>query len=830
MSRGLLRFSGVLLYWAIAASISFLCICGAVLYFYSLGLPNHNSLTRYEFPQVTRAYDGNGDFLAEYYKEYRMYTPINRVPQLVIEAFLAAEDKNFYTNPGIDLFGIFRAFVVNVLHVGSNKRMVGGSTITQQVVKNFLLSNERTFSRKIKEMILAHRISNSLSKDKILEFYLNYIYLGNGSYGVSAAAMSYFDKSLRELSIEEAALLAALPKAPSKLDPFKNPEGALGRRNWVLQRMFEEGFIGEVDNRSAQSVGLNLKSGDLRVATDQASEFVAEEVRRAMAGKYGDNQLYEGGMTIHSTVKPFFQNAAFHSFRRGVEEYDMRHGWRGALFNVRDVGGEAWQDRVGQIRIDRGVDDGWNFAVVKSFDKSGVYIETDLGNKGKIALQDMLWARKWITVNSRGPALISPSDILSEGDVVPVQKIKSSCGVEDCYALKQVPKVNGGMIVMDAYTGRILAMVGGYDYRSSKFNRAVQAMRQSGSVFKPFVYLAALNKGLMPNTIVMDDPITIDFGPKLGTWTPKNYGGNFLGPVTLRRAFELSRNLATIRIAQYVGLKDLMNLSKELGVYNQNIFNYAAILGSGTITLQQIVGGYAAIVNGGKVVDGYLVEKVQDRNGNVLYSKDYVQCELCGEVPANSPLFSMLIPSIPEIKEKHNRIIDPVTAYQMVSLMEGGVRRGTAKLSYIKGKHIGGKTGTTNNSMDAWFVGFMNNIVVGVYVGHDSPESLGDKETGARVALPIFKYFAKEYFMRYKSKPFPVPIGINFVDVDMDTGMPMVHLSSRLKGSPIKEALRVGSEDVLRSIIEYEHYYDYSDNRWVVIKGQPEEEDEEKAS
>lgn len=724
-----------------------------VIQHYGHDLPSFEKLQDYQPATSTRLYAGNGRLLVEYATEKRVFVPLSAMPKQLVNAFLSAEDKNFYQHPGIDFMGIARAMGTNVLNIGKNRSLVGGSTITQQVVKNFLLTREQSVERKVKEAILSFRISKVLSKDKVLELYLNQIYLGYGSYGVAAAALQYFNKSLDELTLEESAFLAALPKAPGKYNPRNSPEQTKERRDWVIDRMAEDGVIAAEEAKMAKLKPIEIRSRDETEFANAA--FFAEEVRRTLADWYGADALYQGGLTVHTTVDPILQKYARDALREALIAYDRRHGYHGPLTTIKLVNWaqelEQWK-RVHPLAL-VGTEQA---AVVLQVNDADAKIGLLTGQEGKIPLEQMLWART---------VLKKPADILNVGDVVVVGPLE---GKKDVYELRQIPEVNGAMMAMDPHTGRVLAMVGGYSYENTEFNRATQAKRQPGSSFKPFVYMTALENGFTPSTIVMDAPIELSQGAGLPMWRPKNYKGDYLGPTTLRVGLETSRNVMTVRLALALGIEKILQTAYRFGVYDKLDPNYSIVLGSTETTLDRLVNAYAMIVNGGKRVRPALIERIQDRNGKTIYRRDARECPGCVETK-DHPLVGDL-PPIPE--DTREQVLDPRVAYQMVSIMEGVVQRGTATGAKKLNRPVAGKTGTTNDSRDAWFIGYTPDLVAGVYIGFDTPRKLGKMETGGKAALPAFVSFMQNALKDEPPVPFRIPDGIKLMKVDLKTGWP----------------------------------------------------------
>ena len=729
-------------------------------------LPEYQQLADYEPAVTTRLYAGDGQLMMEYAAEKRLFVPEDKIPTLVKNAFIAAEDKTFYSHFGVDPIGILRAAFDNLKNIGRGRRPAGASTITQQVAKNFLLSSEVSYKRKIKEALLAMRMEQAFSKQHILELYLNEIYLGNRSYGVAAAALNYFGKSLDELTIEEAAYLAALPKGPNNYNPKTKYEAAIGRRNWVIDRMVEEDFISSSDGEAAKEKTLEVV--DRRGEFVWGAEYFSEEVRRQVKSEFGEDALYEGGLLIRTTLDPKLQKIASTVFANEIRDYDLRHGWRGPLANI--PLDDSYVEAMQQVALPAGYANGWIKAIVKSVSTVKANIETIDGQKGIIPLARLSWARKNLKNQGVSNPPKSVADVLKVGDVVMVEPVSPSVIANkklptDSYELRQVPDVEGALIAMDPHTGKILAMVGGYSFRKSQFNRATQAMRQTGSAFKPIVYLAALDNGYSPTDLILDAPFVLDQGIGLPKWKPVNYSKKFYGLMTLRQGIEKSRNLMTVRLAQDVGMDKVAEYAKKMGVNPSLPHLLSMSLGAGETKLINMASAYGIMVNGGKKVEPYFIERIQDRNGKTIYRHDRRPCENCqAEKWQNQPL--------PELADNREQIVDPLSAYQMVSILEGVAQHGTgARLRRLQ-KHLAGKTGTTNKNQDSWFVGFSPDLVVATYVGFDEPKSLGRYETGAALALPIFHNFMAEALKNQPDTPFRIPAGIKLVRVNHDTGKP----------------------------------------------------------
>ncbi|MGZ5933275.1 MAG: penicillin-binding protein 1A [Rhizomicrobium sp.] len=731
-------------------------VLGALGYIYSVtrDLPSVEALRDYQPPVTTRVYAGDGTLLGEYARERRIFVPIAFVPKLVTEAFTSAEDKNFYTHPGIDPSGIMRAALKDIVNVFQHKRLEGASTITQQVAKNFLLNSDVKFSRKIREAILAIRIDATYPKSKILELYLNEIYLGENSYGVAAAALNYFGKSLDELDVAEVAFLAALPKAPSAYDPARNHQAALDRRNWVIGQMRENGYITREQEQAAIAEPLITQTRAIGSQTEDADYFV-EEVRRQLYARYGEQALYDGGLQVRSTLDTTLQNYAVNALRAGLVRYDRRHGWRGAISNIHIAGN--WKDTLAAAENQSGIDS-WRIAVVLSFNDKSTEIGLGDGSTGTIPFTELSWARKELRNATVGAAPTKPEDVLKIGDVVYVEPVDKNHN----FGLRQVPEVNGGIVSMDPHTGRVLAMSGGFSYASSQFDRAFQAMRQPGSSFKPYVYAAALDNGYTPVSKVLDAPFEmIDGTGKL--WRPKNFEKHYLGMTTLRRGIELSRNLMTIRLAQAIGMDKVVQYPERFGVYDHLAPFLSNSIGSAETTLLKQVTGYSVFVNGGKKVIPSLIDRIQDRNGKTIWRHDSRACDGCDSVDWRGQ-------SEPMLADTREQVLDPQTSYQIVSLLEGVVLRGTGRSVLAVGKPLAGKTGTSNESKDVWFVGFAPDLVCGVYVGFDNPRTLGGIEQGATVAAPIFRDFMKGALSGQPGLPFRVAPGVEIVNVDYHSG------------------------------------------------------------
>ena len=745
-----------------------------MFYRYNKDLPDIRQLATYEPPVTTRVYSGDGRLLAEYAAERRVFVPIGSIPPRLVKAFLSAEDKNFYEHKGIDTAGVIRAVVTNLENLGSDRRLVGASTIPQQVAKNFLLSSEVSFDRKIKEAILALRMDQALSKQRILELYLNEIYLGSGAYGVAAAALSYFDKSLDELTLPEMAALAALPKAPSNYDPIHQPAAAKARRDWVIGRMSEDGHITPEEAREARDAPLVTRRGQMVELA--SADYFAEEVRRNLIRRYGEDALYKGGLVVYATVDQRLQEIADKTLRRGLEEYDRQHGWHGPIEHLAGAGSRQsgagvpaeWREGLAAITPPPGVGD-WRLAVLLQGGGEGDgRIGFSDGRTGRIPAEQMRWIRRAASGHGSGAR---------PGDVIAVDAIG-----ENVYAPRQVPKVEGALVALDPHTGRILAMSGGWDYHLSEFNRATQAMRQPGSAFKPIVYLCALEAGYTPSSIVRDAPITVSQGPGEPPWRPMNYSNRFYGPTTLRVGLEQSRNVMTVRLASEIGIDKVADCAKRLGVVDNMPHYLSYALGAGETTVLRLTTAYAMMVNGGKRIEPTVVDRVQDRYGRIIFRQDQRGCLDCqADAWEGQPM--------PEPIDLREAVTDPNSAFQVVSMMQGVIDRGTGERAKIEGRPLGGKTGTSTDAKDVWFVGFSPDLVVGVFIGYDEPASLGDHAVGGTVAAPIFAAFIREALKDKPAVPFRTPPGVRLMRVDGATG--------RLAGSSnprvILEAFKPGT-------------------------------------
>ena len=711
----------------------------SILWSYSNKLPDYKFLKNYKPPVSSKVYSGNGVLISDFSSEKRIFVPFNAIPKKIIHSFLSSEDKNFFRHPGVDAKGVLRAIKNNFFNVIHSNRLEGASTITQQVAKNFLLSNEVSLDRKLKEAILAFRIERALSKERILELYLNQIYLGEGSYGIASASLRYFDKPISELNYSESALLAALPKAPSKYNPYKNKELATYRRNLVIKNLYENNYISKKKYDELINSEIILKKRK-RIFLEDTRYFV-EDIRKKVILDYGYDKVHKQGLNIKTPINLELQNLASASLRKGLLEYDKRKGWRGPLDNRK---AKDWNKNLEKFNLEKTI--GWDIAIVKRIDKFETVVQTSNKENGIIRYEDINWTRK------------NFEQIFKINDLIYVKKIS-----DGIFSLRQLPNVNGGIVVMDPYTGRVLAMSGGFSFKKSEFNRVSQANRQPGSAFKPFIYALALENNYTPSSLILDAPIVLYQGKDLKMWKPENYGKKFYGLSTLRTGVEKSRNLMTVRISQDLGIDKIINFSKKLNIYKNPDELLSVSLGSVETTLLNITSAYCSFVNGGKLVSPILIDRIQESEGNTIFSNEKRFCENCDRISFEGN-------SMPIIKSNFKQIFSPQTAYQMTSILEGVIQRGTGKRLRDLNLQLAGKTGTTNNNTDTWFIGFTSNLVVGVYVGYDNPRKLGKYETGSKTALPIFKDFIKKAVNNYEARPFKIAKGIQMMVIDAETG------------------------------------------------------------
>jgi penicillin-binding protein 1A len=751
-------------------------------------LPDHQRLADYEPPVMSRVYAGDSRLLSELATERRVFVPIVAIPKLVQDAFVSAEDQNFWAHPGVDPLAILRAAVTNLQQMGQGRRPVGASTITQQVAKNMLLGNEVSLARKAREAILAVRIEQALPKERILELYLNEIFLGQGAYGVASAAMTYFGKALDELTPAEVAYLAALPKAPNNYNPFRFPEAAKGRRDWVIDRMADDRVLTAEAAAAAKAEPIVVRPG--RFAERVPAEYFAEEVRRQLIDRFGAEATTQGGLTVRTSLDPAMQAAADRALREGLVAWDRRRGgWRGPIGRVElppEQLRTAWTEGLAAQPRPAGALPGWRTAVVLELGEQEARLGLlERGARPGVPPQprilampfsEMSWARRSLPEQRLGPNPRRPADVLAVGDVVLVEVLEGEAAqpaqrgrparpaLPERLALRQMPEIEGALVALDPNTGRVLALSGGWNFERSWFNRVTQANRQPGSSFKPFVYLAALEQNMSPVQRILDAPFVVDMGPGLGRWRPTNYNaGEFGGPTPMRVGMEKSKNLMTIRLAEMVGLERVASVAARTGVIPNMQRNYSMALGAGETTVLRMAAAYATFANGGRAVTPTLIDTVQDRNGRVIWRADGRVCDRCGDdAPSAGP---------PEAPDNRARATDAGSAYQMVSMLQGVIQRGTGGRAAID-RPAAGKTGTTNDFLDAWFVGFTPDLVTAVWVGFDEPRPLGNNETGGLVAAPIFSAFMREALAGRPPVPFRIPPGLRMVRVNAETGEP----------------------------------------------------------
>ena len=712
----------------------------AILWAFSNKLPDYKFLKNYKPPVSSKVYSGEGQLVSDFSKEKRIFVPYNAIPAKVINSFLSAEDKNFFSHPGVDAKGVIRASINNISNIIYSKRLEGASTITQQVAKNFLLSNEVSLNRKIKEAILAFRIERALSKKRILELYLNQIYLGQGAYGIASASLEYFNKPISELNYTESALLAALPKAPTKYNPYNNEELAIHRRNLVLKNLLDNNYLKKEEYEKFINNKIELKKRKKIFLED--TRYYVEDIRKYVVDKFGFEKVYKQGLNIKTPLNLELQNIATLSLRKGLESYDKRKGWRGSLTNKKNL--DNWKKDLEIFKLEKSI--GWQLAIVRKINKFDTLIKTINDLEGVIDYESISWTKKEF------------DKLFKVGDVIYVKKIK-----DNKYELKQLPKVNGGIVVMDPFTGRVYAISGGFSFKKSEFNRASQALRQPGSAFKPFIYALALENNFSPNTLILDAPLVLEQGSDLKMWKPENYGKKFYGPSTLRMGLEKSRNLMTVRIAQEIGVNKIVNFTKQLGIYNDPQELLSISLGSAETTLLKLTSAYCSFANGGKKINPILIDRIQDSEGVTFFNTETRSCDNCNQISYYSK-------SIPKISDNFDQVISPQSAYQVTSMLEGVIKRGTGKSLRDLNLDIAGKTGTTNKNTDTWFIGFTSKLVIGIYVGMDEPKSLGRYETGAKTAMPIFKDFVKKAIKKKDARPFKVPSDISMMVIEYVTG------------------------------------------------------------
>ncbi len=761
----------------------------STLWYFSIGLPDYKKLSNYQPPISSRVYSEDSKLIAEYALEKRLFIPYESIPNKVINAFLSAEDKNFFSHPGIDAKGILRAVIKNIKNISQNKRLEGASTITQQVAKNFLLTNEVSMKRKIKEAILAFRIERAYTKQRILELYLNQIYLGQGAYGIAAASLEYFDKPIKELTYSETALLAALPKAPSKYNPYRYPETAKFRRNLVLKNLEQNNFITDKEYKNFKDSKLKLKKRKIEILNEANS--YTEEVRKTVKNIYGFEKLYSQGLSIKTPLNINYQIQALKSLRKGIEDYDRRRGWRGPVTNKNQ--NKNWEKKINQYKLDPTLN--WKLAEIIGLDENKIkfrLVKKKENSEGLINYEKFKW-----TI----PKKKLPKDIHKLGDIIFVKK------ENNFWSLKQYPKVNGGIVILEPYTGDVLALVGGFNFKKSEFNRVTQAKRQPGSAFKPIVYAAALEKGFAPNSIILDAPFVESQGVGLKNWKPENYGKKFYGPSTLRKGIEYSRNLMTVRIAKIIGLEEILNLSKKLNIYDEIPELLSVSLGAAETTLINLTSAYAPFVNGGKKINPKLISRIQDRRGKTIFNEKNRKCLGCDQFISKKINF-------PKIENTNEKVISSETAYQMTSILQGAVQRGTAKKLRSLKVPLAGKTGTTNDNYDAWFIGFSSNLIIGVYVGYDNPKTLGKFETGSKAALPIFKDFVENALYKEDFEEFQIPENIYLTSLNYDTGIKSASgdKNSIIEALKFKDINNIDNNDLISSngrdkIIKFRQFY-----------------------
>ena len=773
--RAMVRIVRILFACTVLAAIAGGLFAGLTIWYFGRDLPDYQQLAHYQPPIMTRVLAGDGRLLAEYATERRLFVPIAAIPKRVTEAFVSAEDKNFYTHHGVDPLSILRASVTDIGRIAEHRRPLGASTITQQVAKNMLLSNRLSVVRKIREILLATKIDAALSKDRILELYLNEIYLGAGAYGVAAAALTYFDKSLDQLTLGEAAFLGGLPKAPNNYNPERFPEAAKVRRDWVLDRMADDGYITAAQAAAAKAEPLVLRHREPTEIVN--APYFAEEVRRALVARYGEKELYEGGLTVRTSLDPAMQQAADKALRDGLIRYDRGHGgWRGAVGHIDP--GSGWPERLAEQELPAGAAAvGWRLAVVLRDEAAGAAIGLRRGSTGWIPFSALRWARKRRPDGTLGPYPRRPADVVRPGDLVLVAPLAdpgkpaphrfhhASETPAHLYNLCQIPEISGALVAIDPHTGRVLALTGGFSFAMSQFDRATQAERQEGSAIKPFVYLTALERGFTPSTLILDAPIALPQGPGLPPWEPHNYEDRFGGPTTMLVGLEHSINVMAARTVAIIGLDALAKTVEGFGIMDKMPHDYSMSLGAGLTTPLRLTAAYAMLVNGGKRIAPTLIDRVQDRNGITIYRADKRPCPACSNVEwHNQP--------VPVIPDTRPQIADPAAAFQVVQMMEGVVARGTGRAVAAVGRPIAGKTGTSSDWTDAWFEGFTPDLAAGVFVGYDQPASLGTGEQASVVAAPIFRDFIIDALKNQPPTEFRIPPGVQLYRVNPTTGLP----------------------------------------------------------
>ncbi|MDC6448293.1 PBP1A family penicillin-binding protein [Alphaproteobacteria bacterium] len=725
----------------IISSIIFFSLFLSILWKYSPELPSYDKIIEYKPDLSSRLYSSDGILLKSYHRQERIFIPIERIPNNLINAFLSSEDKKFFSHFGIDVVAIIRASIVNILSIFNNQKLIGASTITQQVVKNLLLTSEISFERKIKEILLSIRIENILNKNEILELYLNDIYLGSRSYGVASASLNYFNKSIDELELHEQAFLASLPKAPNNYNPKKYYKKAIERRNWVIDRMYENGFISYSDLKF-KKLPIEIFNRENNIYSK--ADYFYEEIRKYLYSNYGKEKLFSEGLVVKTSIDTNFQSIAEQSLVNGLINYDKKQGWRGPVGNIQE------KEFTLEDFIKREINpfpNKWLLYKIFKIKNNKLF----LTNKEMVKIQINIQkdANKWLS-----------KEIFKIGDILYIEKKESQ------FIIRQVPKVNGAIVVLDPHTGDILSMSGGFSFKLSQFNRSTQAKRQPGSAFKPIVYISALKSGYAPSTLILDAPYVIDQGPGLPKWKPVNYSDVFYGLTTMRTGIEKSRNLMTIRLANKIGIDKILSVAKDLDIHKNLEENMSMSLGTGLVSLIGLTNAYGIIVNGGKKIYPNFIKSIYSKDGKKIFNNSDKYCENCNLNIINNSN------KLPKISNKLGEVLDSKIAYQITSMMEGVVQRGTAKSLKELNIPLAGKTGTTNDNKDAWFIGFSPDLVVGVYVGYDIPKSLGYKQTGSSVAVPIFKEFIKNSKTNKNKTPFRIPSGLSFVNINQNNGLP----------------------------------------------------------
>lgn len=794
----ILRFFRKTILYLVCSSFAIVGIGAAglvvILYFFCADLPDHNKLKNYTPLVATKVFLQDGAQLCEYSNEKRYFVPIELIPQKVINAFIAVEDKHFYQHAGVDFIGIARSMITNIKRIGSGRRPQGASTITQQVARIFLIkNNEVSYVRKIKEAILAYRIENALSKEQILELYLNQIYLGLGTYGVASAAKAYFNKTVDELSIAESAYLAILAKGANNYHPVKHKEKALIRRNWALVRLLEDGYISLEECEKATNEDLQIAP---RPKNEYYAEYFSEEIRKDLKNKYPSESINNEGLVVRATLDSRLQKCAYFALKRGLEKIDRGFGWIGSVSKIKI--NQSKEALLAELKAAKLPDGGEIFSKAVILDARGKAL-LDSGENIRLASADLRWASK-----------------LRPGDIVMVEKDE-----KNNYRIRQLPNVQGAIVVMDVHSGRVLAMQGGYSFSQSEFNRATQANRQTGSVFKPFVYLAGLLNGFAPNTIIDASSVEIDLGPVLGIWKPRNYKDAVIDKITFRRALEKSINTATVRIAKEVGMEKISAIAKKFNLFEEMPHYFSYALGAGETTLLKLVTAYSMFANGGKMIEPTLIDYIQDINGKVIYKADARKVSQDDD-------------SAPRLNDMRPQIEDERSIYQLTSLLEGVIQRGSGAPAKFLNLPIAGKTGTSNESRDTWFVGYTADIAVGVFVGFDDhSKSLGKNASGTVTALPIFIDFMMHARKFITPKPFRVPNGIKLRKIDLETGgMPNSYGSSVLEAfkqdetynsstviDPLKNPAKVNEESTDQLNVADDQKSDINNDRAIPLFG-----------